>query len=85
MKAIGKLVVSALVAFVASGFLASPVDAASPVTCPERFPQVEWTLVSEGDVTVYVTGIPDAMGERFGREVELSSGWLICSVPCWRQ
>lgn len=76
MKATGKLVATALVAFVAGGFLASPVDASSPVTCPERFPQVEWTLVSDGDVAVYVTGVPDAMGERFGREAELSSGWL---------
>lgn len=80
MKAIGKLIVTALVVFVAGGFLVSPADASSRVTCPERFPQVEWTLVSDGDVAVYAAGVPDAIAERFGGDIELSSGWIVADI-----
>jgi hypothetical protein len=76
MKTPWKLLATAVVVVAAGSFLATPAKASSPVTCPQRFPQVEWDLVRDGDVAVYVAGVPDAMAERFGREIELSSGWI---------
>ena len=68
---------SVLAAVVTIGAMTTaPVEASSPTTCPERFPQVEWVLVSDGDVAVYAASVPGAMAERFGREIELSSGWM---------
>jgi hypothetical protein len=46
------------------------------VTCAERFPEVEWTLVNDEPIAVYTSGVPDAMGERFGREIDLVGSWI---------
>jgi hypothetical protein len=76
MKTPWKLL-AALVAVVAAGsVLTTPAEASTLLTCEQRFPQVEWVLVRDGDVAVYAAGVPEAMAERFGREIELSSGWI---------
>lgn len=76
MKTFWTLLV-AVVAFVVAGVVAAQATSASSgATCQQRFPQVDWELVNSGDVTVYTAGVPDAMGTRFGNEIELSSGWI---------
>ena len=77
MNTLGKLVAAAALGVVAAGLiLATPAKASSPTTCPQRFPEVEWQLALDGDVEVYVAGIPEAMAERFSSEIGLSSAWI---------
>jgi hypothetical protein len=76
MNTLGKLVALAVAVVAAGAILAIPANASSPTACPQRFPQVEWQLVLDGDVEVHGAGIPDAMAERFGREIGLSSAWI---------
>jgi hypothetical protein len=60
----------------AGGIHVPPAQAAAPATCPERFPQVEWNVVLEGDVALYTASIPGALGERFSRETGIVSLWI---------
>ena len=76
MKTRWKLLATAVVAISAAASLVTSAEASSPVTCAERFPQVEWDLVRSGEVAVYAAGVPDAMAGRFGREIGLSSVWI---------
>jgi len=76
MNVLWRLLATAVVVIVAGSFLATQAEASSVVSCSQRFPQAEWVLVSDGDVAVYATGVPDAMAERFGREIAISSDWI---------
>ena len=76
MKTRWKLLATAVVAISAAFSLVTHAEALTPATCSERFPQVEWDLVRPGEVAVYAAGVPDAMAERFGREIGLSSVWI---------
>jgi len=76
MTFVSKALAVAIVLLGAGSILVAPANAAAPTTCPERFPQVEWNLVLEGDVAVYTASVPDAMGERFSRETGIASGWI---------
>jgi len=57
----------------------TPARAASP-DCAELFPSVAWTQVSSSDVSVYVTGLPEALSQRFAREIALVEGWLVDDI-----
>ena len=59
--------------------VATPVEATSP-GCADRFPAVTWTQVSDGDVSVYVAGVPFAMAERFASEISMVSGWIVDDI-----
>jgi len=76
MKTVWSLLASIAAVAIAGGFSAVPAEASAQVTCAQRFPQVEWDLVTDGDVAVYVSDVPEAMAERFGTEIGLSSGWI---------
>lgn len=76
MNATWKLLAIVAAVVVGGSFFAPQAEAASPLTCPQRFRQAEWHLVSDGDVAVYVAGVPDAMADRFGREIGLSASWI---------
>jgi hypothetical protein len=76
MTILWKLLVGAAVLVGAGGMLVAPAQASEPETCQDRFPQVEWVLVNDGAVSVHAAGVPDAMAERFGDEIRLSSGWI---------
>jgi hypothetical protein len=76
MKTFWRLFASIAAVAIAGGVLAVPAEASADVTCAQRFPQVEWDLVTDGDVSVAVSGVPDAMADRFGSEIELSTGWI---------
>jgi hypothetical protein len=73
---VSKVLTAATVLLGAGSILVAPAQAAAPVNCPDRFPQVEWNLVLDGDVAVYTARVPDAMGERFSRETALARGWV---------
>ncbi|MCL1588734.1 MAG: hypothetical protein M3092_09955 [Actinomycetia bacterium] len=76
MMFVSKVLALAIMLLGAGSILVAPAQAVAPATCPERFPQVEWNLVLDGDVGVYTADVPDAMGERFSRETGIASGWI---------
>ncbi len=76
MHTLSRLLALAVSVIAVGAISASVAQASSLVTCPQRFPQASWEFVSDGDVPVYTTGVPDAMGERFAGEIAISSGWI---------
>jgi len=76
MTSVSKVLTLAIVLLGAGSILVAPAQAAAPATCPERFPQVEWNLVLDGNVEVYTASVPDAMGERFSSEAGIANGWI---------
>lgn len=68
------LIIVGVLAFALTG-MATPAHAVSE-GCADRFPDVVWTQVSAGDVSVYVAGVPPAMAERFAGEIALVAGWI---------
>ncbi|MEN8239063.1 MAG: hypothetical protein ABFR53_07675 [Actinomycetota bacterium] len=76
MTTLWKLLATAIVVVGAGSVFVVPAAASSAVTCEQRFPQVAWVPLLDGDVAVYAAGVPDAMGERFGREIGHARGWI---------
>jgi hypothetical protein len=76
MTFVSKALAVVIVVLGIGSILVAPAQAAAPATCPERFPQVEWNVVLDGDVALYTASVPRAMGERFSRETGIVSRWI---------
>ena len=80
MSILSKVFAAAVVLLGVGAILVAPAEASPSDTCAQRFPQVEWDLVLDGDVAVYTAAVPGAMADRFGREIGLSSGWIASDI-----
>ncbi len=74
------LVAAAVVLSVASVFGSGGTAAGAVVTCAERFPESEWTVLRSGTVTIESTGIARELGVRFNGEISLAAGWISSEV-----
>lgn len=55
-------------------------EAAVGDRCSERFPEVSWTTVSDGAITVEAAGLTDGLMDRFGGEIALVGDWITSDI-----
>lgn len=49
---------------------------AQAVSCAERFPEAEWTMLRDGAVSIETTGVTPGLNERFERDISMVAGWI---------
>lgn len=70
------LILAAIVAPLLAVTAATAPGSAAEPGCGALYPEAEWTVISEGSISIEGSAIPDGIAERFRNEAALIGGWV---------